>query len=122
MTQITWLFLAAAFLPFFAAIAAKAGGKGFSNDNPRPWLASLDGWRARANAAQMNLFEGLPFFYAATLFALYKQADAQLLTSLMLAWVVLRLAYIAVYIAGYGGVRSLLWFLAFGVNCALLFA
>ena len=122
MTQITWLLLAAAFLPFIATVAAKAGGKGFNNNNPRPWLSSLDGWPARANAAQMNLFEGLPFFYAAVLFALYKQADIPLLTILMLVWVVVRLAYIAAYIADYASIRSLLWFASFVVNIALLFS
>lgn len=122
MNKITWLILIAACLPFVAAICAKAMGAGFDNNNPRPWLAGLDGWRGRANAAQANLFEGLPFFYAAVLFALYKQADVALVGNLMLAWVLIRLAFVAAYIAGYGAVRSLLWFSALGVNVAMLFA
>ncbi len=122
MNKITWLMLVAACLPFVATICAKAMGKGFDNNDPRSWLANLEGWRGRANAAQANLFEGLPFFYAAVLFALYKQADIALITNLMLAWVVIRIAFVATYIAGYGAVRSLLWFSALGVNIAILFA
>ncbi|NYT65095.1 MAPEG family protein [Alcaligenaceae bacterium] len=121
MNKITWLMLIAACLPFVAAICAKVMGKGFDNNNPRPWLAGLDGWRGRANAAQANLFEGLPFFYAAVLFALYKQADIALLSNLMLAWIVIRIAFLASYIAGYGALRSVLWFSALGVNIAILF-
>lgn len=122
MTQITWLMLIAAFLPFVAAISAKAKGKGFDNNEPRPWLASLEGWRGRANAAQANTFEALPFFYGAVLFALYQQASITLVGNLMLAWVLVRLAYLSIYIAGYGAVRSLLWFGALAINIAILFA
>src|SRR5690606_33300324 len=101
---------------------SKAGGKSYDNNDPRPWLAQQTGWRARANAAQANLFEGLPFFYAAVLFALYGQADQGWLFSLMLAWIVLRLIYLGVYIAGRGMWRTVVWGLAFAVNVAILLA
>lgn len=122
MSIITWLLLIAAFLPIFAATASKAGGEAYDNNNPRAWIARQEGWRARANAAQINLFEGLPFFYAAALFALYRQADPQWLAGLMAAWIVLRLAYLGVYIAGYGALRTLAWALALAVNIGMLFA
>ncbi|MDS1141047.1 MAPEG family protein [Pusillimonas sp. SM2304] len=122
MNSIAWLFLIAALLPFVAAAASKAGGKAYDNNDPRPWLARQQGWRARANAAQANLFEGLPFFYAAALFALYGEAEQGWLFSLMLAWIVLRLIYLGIYIAGYGALRTAVWALAFAVNVALLLA
>lgn len=53
--------LAAALLPLVPAIAAKAGGRRYDNNDPRPWLAGQAGWRARANSAQANTFEALPF-------------------------------------------------------------
>ena len=121
MQMIAWLFLLAAFLPFFAALAAKAGAKGFTNEEPRPWLAQLQGWRARANAAQANTFEALPFFYAAVLFALCSSVDPSTVSSFMVAWIIARLLYIGVYIAGIGIVRSLIWTIALGINIALLF-
>lgn len=121
-TTIAWIMLVAGILPVVAAAAAKAGGKAYNNDDPRPWLSNLEGWRARANAAQQNLFEGLPFFYAAVLFALFAQADRNWLVSLMLVWIVLRLAYIGIYIAGYGTLRSLAWGAALAVNILILFS
>ncbi|UYO94882.1 MAPEG family protein [Pollutimonas sp. M17] len=122
MTLVAWLLLVAALLPLLASAASKAGGKAYDNDNPRAWLARQEGWRARANAAQVNLFEGLPFFFAAVLFALYRQADPQWVAGLMAAWIALRLIYLGVYIAGYGSLRTLIWALALVLNMAMLFA
>ncbi|TAM24713.1 MAG: hypothetical protein EPN46_10035 [Candidimonas sp.] len=122
MNMITWLMLVAALLPIVAAATSKARGQGYDNNNPRPWLAQQAGWRARANAAQTNLFESLPFFYAAVLFALHGNADLGYLGKLMLAWVVLRLVYIAVYVGGYGTVRSLVWAVCLALNIAILFS
>lgn len=122
MKAIAWLMLAAAVLPFAATIIAKAGGAGFDNNNPRPWLARQEGWRARANGAQSNLFESLPFFYGAVLFSLYNHADVGSVAALMLAWVVLRFVYVGVYIGGYGKVRSLVWAVCLLLNIAILFS
>ncbi|RTZ47477.1 hypothetical protein EKL30_00230 [Candidimonas sp. SYP-B2681] len=121
MNIIAWLMLIAAVLPVVAATISKAGGKGFDNNAPRSWLANQEGWRARANAAQANLFEALPFFYAAVLFALYKMVDPGLLVSLMSAWIALRVVYLVAYIAGYGTARSAVWALALAVNIGILF-
>ena len=121
-TTIAFLLLLAAMLPWVAAVLAKLGGEGFDNREPRAWLAKQTGRRARANAAQANLFEGLPFFYAAVLFSLYNQADSSVVVSLMLAWIAARAVYIAVYMANLGGLRSLVWGAALILNIALLFA
>jgi len=122
MNAITWMMLVAALLPLVAAILSKAGGKDYDNNDPSPWLARQRGWRARANAAQANLFEGLPFFYAAVLYALHSRADSTHLGLLMLAWLVLRVAHLALYIGGRGTLRSLSWGLSLAVNIAILFA
>jgi len=122
MNVIPVLMLAAAVLPYAAAIAAKAGGKRFDNDDPRAWLAAQEGWRARANAAQANLFEGLPFFFAAVLYALHAGAPAGRLAGLMGAWIALRILYVLAYVLGRGTVRSIIWGAALVVNAAILFA
>jgi uncharacterized MAPEG superfamily protein len=122
MTTITWLLLIAAFLPLLAASTAKAGAIGLDNNDPRPWSAQQSGWRARANSAQINLFEGLPFFFGAVLFALHNQVDLIRLRDLMLGWIVLRVAYVAIYIWGKGSIRSLTWGVALAVNIAILFS
>lgn len=118
---ITVFIFLAALLPLVAAVSAKAGGKGFSNHEPRSWLAQQSGWRARANAAQANIFESLPYFYAALLYAHFNGADPALIQWCASAWIVLRLIYIFVYIKDKASLRSLLWALAFAINALLLF-
>jgi len=121
MNQIAVLLLIAAFLPYVCAILAKAGGAGFDNRAPRDWLARQDGWRARANAAQQNLFEGLPLYYVAVLFALLvRQAEPETLALWMWGWTLLRLGYVAAYVGNRGGLRSLLWAGALAVNVWVL--
>lgn len=122
MTLITWLLLIAALLPLVGTVLAKAGGKNFDNNQPRTWLAAQEGWRARANAAQNNLFETLPFFFAAVLFALFQGAEPEYVAGLMIAWIAARLAYIWFYVSNRGTLRSLIWLVALLINIAILFA
>lgn len=112
----------ATLLPLVATISAKAGASSFSNHAPRQWLAQQQGWRARANAAQANSFEALPFFYAAVLYSTWKEAPLSSLQLLAAIWLVLRLLYIALYIWDKALLRSLVWFLALVVNVVLLFS
>ena len=101
MKMIAWLMLAAAIVPSCPPIPAKAGGQKFDNNDPRPWLARQEGWRARANAAQSNAFEALPSS-TAVLFALHNQADATRVATLMACWLGLRLGYLAMYVVELG--------------------
>jgi uncharacterized MAPEG superfamily protein len=123
-----WCLLVAALLPMGCAWLAKAGRMkasrrdgGFDNVDPRAWLARQEGWRARANAAQANSFEGLPFFIAAVIIAHQLGARQSLLDLLAFAYVMLRLVYIALYVGGAGTARSAVWALGLLVNIAILF-
>ena len=71
MTTAYWCVLIAAYLPIAWTGMAKfgAGGKDFDNAAPRAMLAKLDGWRQRANWAQLNGFEAFPPFAAAVIIA-----------------------------------------------------
>ncbi len=113
--------LVAALLPMFCALLAKAGAmpKG-GNRDPRAWLAAQSGWRARANAAQANSFEGLPFFIGAVIIAHQLGAPQARLDLLACAFIVLRLAYIALYVSDKAMARSLVWGLGLAVNIAIL--
>ena len=121
MSMIAWLMLVAGILPLLGAVTAKIGGKQFDNNAPREWLDRQEGWRARANAAQVNLFEGLPLFYAAVLFALYAQVETGWLATLMVAWLVARVLYLGAYIANVGTLRSVVWGIALVINIVILF-
>jgi uncharacterized MAPEG superfamily protein len=117
-----WCVLAAALLPYAAAYVAKAGSFG-PRDNvaPREWGARQSGWRARANSAQANGFEGLAFFIGAVIIAHELGAAQARIDMLAVAYVLLRVVYIALYVKGAGSARSTVWALAFLVNIAILF-
>jgi uncharacterized MAPEG superfamily protein len=124
-----WCVLVAVFLPIVCAGIAKWGsfGKprsqgGFDNVDPRAWLARQTGWRARANAAQANSFEALPFFMGAVIIAHQMGAYQFRLDLLAFVYVVLRMVFILLYVAGMANLRSLVWTLALVVNIAIFFA
>jgi len=122
-----WCVLAAAILPVVCAGIAKSGmfsispkKGGYDNNNPRAWLAQQTDWRARANAAQANTFEALPFFFAAVIVAHQLQARQSVVDILALLFVVLRIAYIMIYLADMAKTRSIVWVTAFLLNIAIL--
>jgi len=123
-----WCVLIAALLPLACAWLAKSGGfgkprkqGGFDNSDPRGWLARQTDWQARANAAQANSFEALPFFIGAVIIAHLLGAPQTLLDILALVFITLRVIYIAMYVAGLPTIRSTIWGLALLVNIAILF-
>ncbi len=120
--------LAMAVLPIICAgLAKKTGfGKprregGYDNLDPRTWMSKQTGFAARANAAQANTFEALPFFFAAVIIAHQLGAIQLRLDILALIFVLLRVLYVMMYVAGIGNLRSLIWTAAFAVNIAILF-
>ncbi len=97
------------------------GEGGYDNGDPRAWLARQTDWRARANAAQANSFEALPFFIGAVIIAHLLGANQARLDVLALLFIVLRVLYIMMYVAGIPTVRSAVWTLALLVNIGILF-
>jgi uncharacterized MAPEG superfamily protein len=113
--------LMAAVLPILCAGASKFGkGVGYDNENPRQWMQQQTGWRARANAAQANGFETLPFFIGAVIVAHQLQANPMTLDALAATYVGLRVAYIYCYIANAATLRSMCWGAAFFTNVAIM--
>lgn len=129
LTVAYWCVLVASVLPILCAGLAKWGmlstprrQGGFDNHHPRQWLAKQTDWRARANAAQANSFEALPFFMGAVIIAHQLGASQLRLDVLAFLYIVLRLLYTIMYVADLATVRSLVWGLAFLVNVAILFS
>lgn len=110
MTIALWCVLIAGLLPYVASLAAKIGAKDFDNNEPRPWLAKQQGFRARANAAQQNSFEVFPFFAVAVLVAHMLRGPQAQVDVLAIVFIAARVAYLAFYLAGWGALRSLVWF------------
>jgi uncharacterized MAPEG superfamily protein len=123
-----WCILMMALLPILCAGLAKKSGfgkshreGGYDNVDPRQWLAKQSGWAARANAAQANTFESLPFFFAAVVIAHQLGALQSRLDVLAVVFVVLRIVYVMMYLAGMSTMRSGIWTVALLVNIAILF-
>lgn len=116
-----WCVLIAALLPLACALLAKRGAFGArDNQDPRAWLDRQTGWRARANAAQANSFEALPFFIGAVIIAHQLGAQQALLDLLAFLFVMLRVSYITMYVGGLATARSAVWAAGFLVNIGIL--
>ena len=117
MTIAYWCVLFMGLLPIVAAGIAKKGFEGYDNGMPREWLAKQTGFRARANAAQANLFESLPFFFAAVILASIENAPKERIDLLALGFVAARIAYLACYVANWPTARSIVWLA--GIACVV---
>ena len=76
---------------------------------PRAMFERLPEWGKRANWAHLNSFEAFVLFAPAALLCLIANANST--TAVAAAWIypVLRLAYIAAYVANLPPLRSLCW-------------
>ncbi len=116
MTISKWCVLIACFLPILTALLPKIHSLKLSrrdgmydNNNPREWESRLGGWQQRAIAAHSNGFEILPLFIGSVVFAHLANADQARIDMLAMAFVALRLVYVAVYLMNLGTVRTLVW-------------
>jgi uncharacterized MAPEG superfamily protein len=103
--------------PYVAAGIAKKGFEQYDNSMPRQWLAKQMGFRARANAAQANLFESLPLFFAAVIIAGIANTPQARVDLLAIGFVIARIAYLVCYIANWPTTRSIVWLL--GLICVI---
>ena len=120
--------LLACLLPIACAGIAKSRGfgkprreGGYDNHNPRAWLQQLQGFQARANAAQYNSFEALPLFIAGVLIAEHSGAAQATVDALAVAFILCRLGYIGAYVTDKANLRSLLWMVGLACCVALFF-
>ena len=104
-------------LPYVAAGIAKKGFDGFDNSLPREWLAKQTGFRARANAAQANLFESLPLFFAAVIIASIANAPQVRIDVLAVGFVLARIAFLYCYVADHPTTRTIAW--TIGLICVI---
>ena len=126
MTIALFCILLAAIMPIVCAglvkgrdmtVSYKDGG--YDNRNPRDWIAKQQGSKKWAQAAQENSWEALPFFAASVIVSHMLGVIGWLPNALAVAFIVLRLIYIAFYVTGKQRLRSLVWAAAFFVNVAI---
>ena len=118
MTIAYWCVLFMGLFPYVATGIAKKGFEGYDNGMPRQWLAKQTGFRARANAAQANLFESLPLFFAAVVISSIANAPQNRVDLLAIGFVVARIAYLICYVADWPTTRSIVWLA--GLACAVV--
>lgn len=114
-----WCVLIAGVLPIVTVGLAKWGSRDFDNANPRGWAGGLDGWRERAVAAQQNGFEAFPLFAAAVLVANTQGHEGLVADLLAVAFVLLRIGYVACYLTDRPTLRSTVWSAGFFVTVAI---
>ncbi len=121
MTLAYWCVLVAAYLPIVWTGIAKfgAGGRDFDNAAPRVMLAKLDGWRQRANWAQLDGFEAFPPFAAAVIIAHLTSVPQPRIDALALAFIAARIVYGVFYLMNLATLRSVAWMAATGCVVAL---
>ncbi len=93
---------------------------GVDNKHPRQQAAQLEGAGARAIAAQANSWEALAVFTAALVAVALSGMDVASVATLSLSVVVLRLVFVAAYLANIDILRSLCFLGSFGV-CMYIF-
>ncbi len=121
MTIAYWCVLFMGLFPYVATGIAKKGFEAYDNGMPRQWLAKQTGFRARANAAQANLFESLPFFFAAIVIASIAGAPQARIDLLALVFVAARIAYLICYVANWPTMRSIVWLAGIACVVAIFF-
>ncbi|MDO8714669.1 MAG: MAPEG family protein [Polynucleobacter sp.] len=117
MTIAYWCVMFMGLFPYVAAGIAKKGFEGYDNGMPRQWLAKQKGFRARANAAQANLFESLPFFFAAVIIASLANVPQDRIDLLAIGFVFARITYVVCYVADWPTARSIVWLA--GIVCVV---
>ena len=109
MEHAVWTVLIAGLLPIVCAGIDKWGAKTYDNRQHRAWMASQEGRRARADAAQQNSFEAFPLFAAGVLVALHYGVDTQSIAQCGWFFIAMRLAYIYCYVTDKATWRSVFW-------------
>lgn len=121
MTLASTCIAIAAILPIVCAGLSKWGLRGYDNRDPRGWAQALTGHRKRANAAQANSWEAFPVFAAGVLVAQQAGAAQATVDTMATAFIVARIAYIALYIADLAALRSVVWIVGFALSLGLYF-
>ena len=104
------------------AIVKYGALRSFDNRRPRDPAFYHDPFRARGLWAHQNGVEGFAFFAAAVIVAQMRAAPQHIVDGLAVAYVALRFAYAAAYLADAAILRSAIWALAFAANLTLFLA
>ena len=121
MTLAYFCIVISLFIPLACAGYAKLSTRGYDNRKPREFLDRLEGKSKRAHYAQNNFYETFPAFGIAVV-AAHQMGGAQVtINALAVTYVLARILYAIFYISDKPSLRTLVWFVGFGVTIALFF-
>ncbi|MDB5461485.1 MAG: hypothetical protein JWO72_3226 [Caulobacteraceae bacterium] len=118
------LCLLAAVVVYIATIAIPkaVARQQFDNAKPRDPAFYKDPFRARALGAHLNGIESFPLFAVAVILAEMHGASQTMVDDLAVAFVMVRIAYVAAYYTDRPTLRSILFCVGFALNLAIFFA
>jgi len=85
--------------------------RGYDNKNPRRQASALEGWGARAWAAEQNAIEAFAPFAAAVIIAHLAGADPQRSALLAYVFIGARALHLVTYLVDLDYLRTALWFM-----------
>ena len=110
MTQLVLCILIVGVMPYALTGLSKSRGFGTrENERTREWQTTLTGWRQRAYWAHQNAFEAIPLFAALAILAHLRSPESAVVIEACWAFVALRVAYAACYLADAGRLRTTVW-------------
>ena len=108
------------YLPLFIATPARAKlPGGYDNNHPREQAQKLEGHARRAIAAHQNSLENFPAFAAAVIVAHLGHGHPGLVSAAAVAYVAVRVVYIALYVFDVASARTIAWMLGMAATGAL---
>lgn len=113
---VAWLM---SFPPSWIAVLWLQRHGGYDNHTPRRRALELDGWGLRAKSAHYNCLESLPAFAAGVFVAHLGGGDPARLTQLSVAFIAVRVVYVAFYLANQATLRSSAWTVGLLLNAGL---
>jgi uncharacterized MAPEG superfamily protein len=120
MTVAEWCLLAAVLMYLLTLAPVKPiWYREFDNSRPRDPAFYAGGIRERALGAHLNGIETFPFFATAVLLAEFRACPQHTIDLLAVAFVALRLAFVAAYLGNRPWLRTLIWNAGFFVNLAI---
>jgi uncharacterized MAPEG superfamily protein len=120
MTIAEWTLLGAVLLYLLTLAPVKPlGWREFDNANPRDPAFYKPGIRSRVLGAHLNGIETFPLFAVAVLLAEFHAQPQHWIDLLAVAFLAVRLAFVAAYLGNWPTTRTLLWNLGFAVNVAI---
>lgn len=109
-------------IPYVLTIIAKVGSANYDNNEPRPFMERLQGWRKRAYWAHLNGFEAFAPFAAAVIIAHQLQVSLTTINFLAALFILSRILHAIFYIVDRAALRSLVWFIGFLATIGLFTA